>query len=812
MIGSLLRRLAHLQRSRAGKPGREGGQGDGRVADAVAPEGESVESEALAGLAREAAARDKPFEAAVRWLECLASPTAASRFDWMAEAVALAASLVDLDQAERLLAAAAERFPGRIEPNAALAKVAAGRHRWRDAAERWDAIATRFAGAMTPADRIARATALMNSGRFEEADAICASLIAANPERSEAWRLRARIAAATLDEAETKTRWMDVHRAFPEATERIAEFRRLRAMWADDYSILAAPAHARGNADEAALQLKLLQAYQFSDEASGAARLYLEAFPDEIEVQLAALRALQGAATGPADLREAMRLSAAVRDRFAGSRAARVAQLQLAVRTRDARAAATAIDDFASRFRDSAELLPFRSWLAQTEGDFDGAKIFTDTFVGQRFVPALRNDLRIPARISPRAAPALRDKIIVLTHTRNEIGFVPWFLDYYRRLGADWFFVIDNASTDGTAAALLAQPDVTLHTSDDTFAMTNGGAVWINQMLDLYGAGNWCVVADLDEQLVMPELGERGLRPILDEMAENGEQVMAGFMLDAFPESIEAAAAFAPGGDPLAVSPFFDTDYFHSGHWQAPLSWTGGGARARLFGQRHNCMAKTPIVRGGEGVRYLWKHHVSPARASARSCALLHYKILQDIMRIRYDDGAARRHVTSNLMIGPRRQADRIGDVIAHLSPRDGLVGAASARYTDAAQLAGLAILPHQAITADRDVRRGPSREMRTGADDRVAGLVRRAMSATRRHQWPEAARLWREGLRQFDASHRPLWHARLGLAQLRLGDADAARLSLQTALEQGGALDMVVEGLTEAEISRLGLPVRPMS
>jgi hypothetical protein len=210
-------------------------------------------------------------------------------------------------------------------------------------------------------------------------------------------------------------------------------------------------------------------------------------------------------------------------------------------------------------------------------------------------------------------------------------------------------------------------------------------------------------------------------------------------------------------------------------------------------------------------VRYLWKHHVSPARASARSCALLHYKILQDIMRIRYGDGAARRHVTSNLMIGRRRRADRIGDVISHLSPRDGLVGATSARYTDAAQLADLAILPHQAIAADRDVRRGPSREMRTGADDRVAGLVRRAMSATRRHQWPEAARLWQEGLRQFDASHRPLWHARLGLAHLRLGDSDAARLSFRTALEQGGALDLIVEGLTEAEASSIERPVRPV-
>ncbi|MDN2584212.1 glycosyltransferase family 2 protein [Aquibium sp. ELW1220] len=803
MLGFLRNGLTRAKLRRAVALASAGRHTEAEAAYCRALRSENLRAEALAGLARLAHAQGALPQAAERWQECLAAAGPGARADWVPQLVAIAGLLDNLDDAGRLLTQAADLFPDRVEPQAGLARVAAARSLWSDAADRWDAVAARFPCAMTAADSIAHATSLMRCGRFEAADAVATALISAHPGRAEVWRLHARIAATALDQTMARTRWIEARNGFPAATERVPEHRRLSSLWEDDYSMLA---DAGTDAASALFRLKMLQAYQFSNEAAAAARLCMVAYPGEVEIQLAGLRALHGAASGPGELEEARGIAIELRERFARSRAVRLAELQLAARLRDTKAVTAAIAGFTACFGDSADVLPFRSWLAQEEGDFDAARAFDAAHTGQRFVPALRSDLAPPSVIGPREAPILRDRIIVLTHARNEIGFVRWFLDCYRRLGVDWFYVIDDGSTDGTAEVLLAQPDVTVYRSEAAYAMSNDGAAWINQLLDLHGAGNWCVVVDLDEQLVMPELRDRSLRSILDEMEVNGEHAMAGFMLDMFPESIAAAAGFAPGDDPLAIAPWFDTDYFFPGHWQAPLSWAGGGARARLFGQRHNCMAKTPIVRGGAGLRYLWKHHVSPTRASARSCSLLHYKVLQNVVRLRNGDVESDRHVKDNLWLGHRRRGDRIADVIAQLSPQDPLVGATSARFRDAAQLADLGLLPHLANAGDR----GDLPAALTGAtEETLVEAVRLAVSATRRQDWREAARRWEACLSRPDAGTRALWHARHGLARLRLGETAAAKSSFRIALAQEAELDDLADGLTLDEATAVGLPVR---
>ncbi|MBS4018968.1 MAG: glycosyltransferase family 2 protein [Dechloromonas sp.] len=800
MLRFLRKRLIRAEVRGAGAVASTGRHAEAETASHSGSGADDARPETLARLAQ---AQGAWPQAAKHWAECLAAPGAGARIDWALEAVAVAGRLDDLDGAERLLETAAAVFPDRVEPRAGLARVAATRGLHRDAAERWDAVAARFAGAMTTGDRIAHVTALMHCGRFAEADTAATALMRDHPGRMDVRRLHARIASARLDEAAARMRWSAVSRAFPDATGRLPEYRRLRSLWDDDYSVLG---ESGEGAADALFRLRMLQAYQFSDEAAAAARRCVDAYPDELEIQLAALRALQGSAALRADFEEARSLATVLRERFGGSRQARVAELQLSVRLRDADFVASAVAGFTERFGDGAELLPFRSWLAQAGGDHGAARLLEAADIAQRFIPALREDLPMPRPIGPREAPALRDRIIVLTHARNEIGLVTWFLDYYRRLGVDWFHVVDDGSIDGTTEVLLAQPDVTVYRSDALFPMTSGGSLWMNQLLELHGADNWCIVVDFDEQLVMPELQNRSLRSILDEMAAKGEHAMAGFMLDMFPESIDAAAGFGPGDDPLDASPWFDTDYVFPGHWQAPYSWASGGARSRLFGQRHNCMAKTPIVRGGAGVRLLWKHHVTATRPSARSCALLHYKILQNVMRLRHRDPAEGQHVMDNLWLGRRHRADRIADVISHLSADDRLVGPGSMRFRGAQELGRLGLLPHLGTI---DGRSDPAAERDGATDEPVSEAVRAAVSALRRHQWHEAAARWRACLSRQDAAARPLWHARHGLACLRLGETETARTAFETALAQGGAVEDLAEGLSPGEAASVGLAVR---
>ncbi len=55
-----------------------------------------------------------------------------------------------------------------------------------------------------------------------------------------------------------------------------------------------------------------------------------------------------------------------------------------------------------------------------------------------------------------------RDDVLVIATLKDELVRLPFFLDYYRKLGAGHFLLIDNNSSDGSADFLKNQPDVSL--------------------------------------------------------------------------------------------------------------------------------------------------------------------------------------------------------------------------------------------------------------------------------------------------------------------------------------------------------------
>ena len=55
--------------------------------------------------------------------------------------------------------------------------------------------------------------------------------------------------------------------------------------------------------------------------------------------------------------------------------------------------------------------------------------------------------------------------ILLFSTFRNEHVRLPYFLDYYRRLGVSHFLMVDNDSDDGGRQYLARQPDVSLWTT-----------------------------------------------------------------------------------------------------------------------------------------------------------------------------------------------------------------------------------------------------------------------------------------------------------------------------------------------------------
>ena len=101
-------------------------------------------------------------------------------------------------------------------------------------------------------------------------------------------------------------------------------------------------------------------------------------------------------------------------------------------------------------------------------------------------------------------------EIRLFTRLRSQAHRLPAFLDFYRAQGVDRFFIVDNASDDGTRDLLLAQPDVHLYLTTDSYAAFGGGMRWLNELLALHGPGAWTLTVDVDELLAYPHAEQAG--------------------------------------------------------------------------------------------------------------------------------------------------------------------------------------------------------------------------------------------------------------------------------------------------------------
>jgi len=246
--------------------------------------------------------------------------------------------------------------------------------------------------------------------------------------------------------------------------------------------------------------------------------------------------------------------------------------------------------------------------------------------VGSQFLRARsRLTVKLP-QLDPRPIPKRRDEIRLFVCLRNEADLLPYFLDYYRRLGVARFLVVDHESTDASRDILLRQPDVHVFAASGSYARAEYGLVWIRELLYRYGVGCWCVLADADEFLVYPRMQQAKLPVLTAWMVRQQHQALECLLLDMYSERPIREAVYTAGQDPLEVCPCFDpASHFSALFYETVRGWFGG-VRRRVFGVEP-ALRKVPLIKFAPRVYpHLGYHHVWKVRFAPLTGVMQHFK------------------------------------------------------------------------------------------------------------------------------------------------------------------------------------------
>lgn len=260
------------------------------------------------------------------------------------------------------------------------------------------------------------------------------------------------------------------------------------------------------------------------------------------------------------------------------------------------------------------------------------------------------------ARADTRAVNIEPEDVLCCAVVRNESLRLPFFLEYYRAQGIAKFLMVENNSTDDTLAFLLAQPDVYVWRSAQSFRRANFGAAWLDVLLRGYGVNHWCVVVDADEILYYPDCETQTLPQLCLALEHKNKKALNAVLLDMYADVPIRDTTYRAGQDFREVCAYFDRAFYHhqyngAGPYRNQTAFTGG-MRSRVFGAQDNFYSsKVPLLKYEAGVILAggqhWTNHPPSEIAEARGC-LLHFKYFsnfpayvgQEISRQEHADSA----------------------------------------------------------------------------------------------------------------------------------------------------------------------------
>lgn len=277
--------------------------------------------------------------------------------------------------------------------------------------------------------------------------------------------------------------------------------------------------------------------------------------------------------------------------------------------------------------------------------------------------------------VANRTRQIRRSDVLLFCTLRNERIRLPYFLDYYRRLGIGHFFFVDNDSTDGSAAWLADQPDCSVWTARRSYKKARFGMDWINWLLLRYAHGHWALTVDPDEFFIYPFCDTRPIQALTDWLDASSIKSFSAMLLDMYPKGRVDAQPYREGHDPLEIASWFDSgNYVIQRNARYGNLWIQGGPRQRVFfpdaPELAPALNKIPLVKWERKNTYVSSTHMLLPRGlnlvydewggEKASGLLLHTKFLDTFTHKAREELDRRQHY--NASVEYRAYADLMRD------------------------------------------------------------------------------------------------------------------------------------------------------
>tara|TARA_R110000796_G_scaffold1960_2_gene7889 strand:+ start:1141 stop:2151 length:1011 start_codon:yes stop_codon:yes gene_type:complete len=207
------------------------------------------------------------------------------------------------------------------------------------------------------------------------------------------------------------------------------------------------------------------------------------------------------------------------------------------------------------------------------------------------------------------------DDILLYCTQRNEKVRLPYFLDYYRKMGVGHFFFVDNGSADGSLEYLAEQPDVSVWTTRASYRRSRFGADWLNWLQMKHAHGHWTLTVDPDEFLVYPFCDTRPLRALTDWLDASSIKSFSAMLLDMYPKGRIDDQPYQSGQNPIEIASWFDSgNYSLRRNSKYANLWIQGGPRMRVFfkdaPEKAPALNKVPLVKWDRRYCYVSSTHM----------------------------------------------------------------------------------------------------------------------------------------------------------------------------------------------------------